>query len=79
MTQHGPSKVIGGESYDCEVWEDPEHSPKWRWQVTATPLDKDGNVSGPPKVVARGAEANQKDAEQLAQQWINSRVNPKAL
>lgn len=78
MTQHGPGKVIGGESYNWEVWEDPKHSPRWRWQVTAAPLDKDRNVSGPPNVVARGAEATQQDAEQAARQWINDRVDPKA-
>ncbi len=78
MVQHGTSKMIGGNKYDWEVWEDPEHIPRWRWQVTATPLDQDSNVIGPTKVVARGAEATQKDAEQAAGQWINDRVSPKA-
>ncbi len=77
MAQHRPMEVIGGEQCRIEVWEDPEQ-PGWRWHVTAAPLDENLNVSGAPRVVAQGAGATRKKAEQAARQWLDDRLNPKA-
>ncbi len=78
MVQHGTSKVIGGGQVRLGGVGRPGAQPEVAVAGYGDPLDKDSNVSGPPKVVARGAEATQKDAEHAAGQWINGRVNPKA-